>query len=291
MKISFNDAAPIASKFYLHPETSYDIEPSTPYFEKNKTYYLTYPEEHDQKLNIDPRVEYKLNNFAHRCDDFDFLDKSKTNILFAGCSSTFGHSISEKYVWTKKLYNSIVVKNKGPFHSIGIPGAGIERVVHNIIKYCNKFGNPDYIFIAHADFTREVLYKSETDEFINKIHINYNTNSLKSENDFDFYLMYKFQIFYRILEIYCSSHNIKLISSSWDSITIDRALRIFPNTFINKTLVLSEHAKNFNYDEVDKQDYDLLAIARDERHPGIIEQDLMYKIFLSEIPELTNCSD
>ena len=288
MSISFNDAAPKESKFYLHPEISYDVEPSTPYFEKNKTYYLTYPEVHDQKLDIDPRVEYKLNNFAHRSEDFSILDKSKTNILFAGCSSTFGHSLPEKYIWTKKLYDSLTFENKGPFQSIGIPGAGIEKIVSNILKYCYQFGNPDYIFIAHADFTREVLYKSETDEFVNKIHMNYDTHSLKLDDDFIFYLMYKFQIFYRILEMYCNSNNIKLVSSSWDSITLDRALNMFPNTFINKTLVLSEHAKSFNYDKINKKDFDLLPIARDDRHPGIIEQDMMYNIFLSEIPELTS---
>lgn len=288
MEISFYDAAPADSKFYLHPETSYEIEPSTTYFEKNTTYYLTYPEEHDQKLEIDPRVEYKLNNFAHRCDDFVKIDRDKTNILFAGCSSTFGHSLPEKYVWTKKLYNALPFENKGPFQSIGIPGAGIERIVSNILKYCNKFGNPDYIFIAHADFSREVVYLSESDQFINKIHLDYETNSI--DNSKDFYLMFKFQLLYRLLEIYCASHNIKLLSYSWDSVTLDRVVSIFPKTFINENKALDQYAKLFNYDSIDSDDKDFLVSGRDGHHPGIIHNDMVFNLFLSSFNKLTDNS-
>ena len=288
--MNFNDAAPPESNFYLHPEISNNIEPSTPYFLKNTTCYLTYPEEHDQKLEIDPRVEYKLNNYAHRCDDFSTLDKDKTNILFAGCSSTFGHSLPEKYIWSKKLYDALPLENKGPFNSIGIPGAGIERIVSNIFKYCNQFGNPDYIFIAHADFTREIVYSSETDEFINKIHLDYSDNSLRSDKDFDFYLMYKFQLLYRMLEIYCRINNIRLISLSWDNVTLDRASKMFPDTFINTKLDLYNHAKSFNYDLVDKEDFDLIPIARDKYHPGIVEQDMVFNLFLSSFNDLTDSS-
>jgi hypothetical protein len=284
--MNFNDAAPIDSNFYLHPEISNSIEPSASYFEKNTTSYLTYSEEYDQKLEIDPRVEYKLNNYAHRCDDFSTLDKEKTNILFAGCSSTFGHSLPEKYIWSKKLYDALPFENKGPFNSIGIPGAGIEKIVSNILKYCNQFGNPDYIFIAHADFTREMLYDSTTDQFLNKIHLDYRENSL--EQDKDFYLMFKFQLLYRILEIYCKSHNIKLLSYSWDSVTIDRLIRIFPETFINEHRSLDQYAKIFDYDSIDNDDKDFLVSARDRHHPGIIHQDMVFNLFLSSFNKLTS---
>ncbi len=285
MKVDFNEVVPFGSKFYLHPEISYEVEPSTTYFQKNTTHYLTYSEKHDQKLEIDPRVEYKLNNFAHRSEDFVELDKGKTNILFAGCSNTFGHSLPAKYVWTKKLYDALPVSNKGPFQSIGIPGAGIERVVSNIFKYCNQFGNPDYIFIAHADFSREIVYLEETDQFINKIHLDYEDNSL--DGDKGFYLMFKFQLLYRMLEIYCSSHNIKLLSYSWDSVTIDRAIEIFPKTFINENKALDQYAKVFDYDSIDNNDKDFLVSARDGHHPGIIHHDMVFNLFLSSFNKLT----
>lgn len=286
MTLHIDNIAPLGSEFYLHPEISNEIEPSTSYFEKNKTYFLTFSEQHDDKLDIDPRVEYKLNNFAHRSDDFSKLDSNKTNILFAGCSNTFGHSLPEKYVWTKKLYDSLQFTNKGPFNSIGIPGAGIERVVSNIFKYCNKFGNPDYIFIIHADLTREVKYISEQNKFENQIHLNYKSQTLDSDVDFGFYLVYKFQLLYRLLEIYCKSHNIKLLSSSWDSTNVGISSELFPDTFIKPNNLL-EYAKNFDINNIDKSDWDFLVKARDNHHEGIIYHQMMCDLFLSAVSDLT----
>lgn len=265
---------------------SNDIEPSTPYFKKNKTHFLTFSEEYDDKLPIDERVQYRLNNFAHRCEDFNKLDNQKTNILFAGCSNTFGHSLPEQYVWTKKLYDALPFKNKGPFNSIGIPGAGIERIISNIFKYCNKFGNPDYIFIIHADLTREVKYISEQNKFENQIHLNYKNQKLESDVDFGFYLVYRFQLLYRLLEIYCKSHNIKLLSSSWDSTNLNISCKLFPDTFIRPDNLL-EYAKSFDINNIDKIDWDFLVKARDGHHEGIIYHQMMCDLFLSAVSNLT----
>lgn len=263
------------------PQFGLNIEPSTRYFKPDTVEYLTLGEAIDQKLSIDPRVQYKLNNFGHRSEDFVHLDKDKTNILFAGCSSTFGIGLPEKYIWTQKIYDSIKTESLGPFQSITIPGGGPENIIDNIMKYCRNFGNPNYILVAFSDYSREVVYDIDLKRFIPKMNIDYNTGNTKCSVEEQFKLLYRFQLLYRILETFCLEAGITLISNSWDSATQEIGLALFSQSFIKSHTNLQDYIYSFDMDSIPKDDKDLMSIARDGHHPGIIAQSRMADSFLS----------
>lgn len=287
MIVDYNDVVNKVNKLLHLTEFSNEIDPATFYFKKNTIENLTHGERTMQKLLVDERVFYNLNNYAHRSEDFVFLDQTKNNMLFSGCSSTFGIGLPEKYIWTKQLYHDLPIKNKGSFQSLGSPGASAERIISNIFKYCNKFGNPKYIFIAFQDYTREIRYVESEGRFTNHINVNYETLSLDIEEGYDVYLIFKFQLLYRMLEAYCNSNNIILISTSWDTPTANILSKIFPKSFINLDIDLNKYIENFNIDAIDILDRDFLSVGRDGHHPGIIEQKMMADLFIQNFKQLT----
>lgn len=287
MKIDYEDIVGKFDKLIQLTEFSDEIDPATFYFQKNTVEYLTHGERTMQKLLVDKRVSYSLNNYAHRSENFNTLDQSKNNILFSGCSSTFGIGLPEKYTWTKQLYNNLPILNKGPFQSLGSPGASAERIISNIFKYCKNFGNPKYIFIAFQDYTREIKYIESEGHFTNYINVNYETLTLDVEEGYDVYLMFKFQLLYRMLETYCNSNNIVLRSTSWDTPTATVLSKIFPESFINLDIDLNSYIEKFNIDSVNVLDRDFLSVGRDGHHPGIIQQKMMADLFEQNLKQLT----
>ena len=81
-----------------------------------------------------------------------------------------------------------------------------------------------------------------------------------------------------------------MLSYSWDSVTLDRVVSIFPKTFINENKALDQYAKLFNYDSIDSDDKDFLVSGRDGHHPGIIHNDMVFNLFLSSFNKLTDNS-
>ena len=59
-----------------------------------------------------PKFQYRLNSNGFRSDHFKKLDTSNINILFAGCSFTFGEGLPEEYTWPRLLENNIKHKTK-----------------------------------------------------------------------------------------------------------------------------------------------------------------------------------
>jgi hypothetical protein len=287
VSIKYDKILNLGDNFLNLVEFSDNIDPSTSYFLKNSVEHLTYSEKHDQKLLKDNRIEYRLNNYSHRSEDFNPIDNTKKNILFAGCSSTFGIGLPENYIWTKNIYNEIKLENKGSFQSLTFPGGGADRVVSNIFKYCKKFGNPDYIFISFADYTREIIFKEEDLRFYNHINVNYKTMSLDLSTESAVNMFLRFQMLYRMLETYCHSNNIMLFSTSWDSVTVEPMSKIFSNSFFKNEENINDYVDNFNIDSIKKEDHDLLGIARDGHHQGIIMQKMMSDMLLKRFYELT----
>lgn len=268
--------------FYAHSQMSYRIDKAdASLFENSEVFTLNYPEE-----NIDKRVSYKTNNYGHRCDDFKKLDSNKKNILFAGCSATFGQGLPDNFRWSRKVYNSLDVPNKGDFHCLGIMGASVEILTTNIIKYCAEFGNPDIICISFADFTRETLYDYDNDIFMLKNHAKY------GEEDYDkltveskeilYKLLIKFKQFYSILEAYCVSNKIKLYSTSWDIHTGNFGESLGLKTFKKVKTVKPEEIIKKIYDNPEYSDHlDIFGIATDNAHPGIVP-NIMFSDFFIE---------
>lgn len=267
---------------YAHSQMSYKIDKADRnLLENNEVNTLSYPEE-----NIDKRVSYKTNNYGHRCDDFKVLDPNKTNILFAGCSATFGQGLPDKFRWSKRVYNSLDFENKGDFHCLGIMGASVEILVTNIIKYCSEFGNPNIICISFSDFTRETFYDYDADIFRLKNHAKYGEEEYKKltveSKEIGYWLLVKFKQFYSLLEAYCVSHNIKLYSTSWDIHTGTFGESLGLKTFKKVKTVKPEEIIKKIYDDPEYSEHqDIFGIGTDNAHPGIVP-NIMFSDFFIE---------
>lgn len=284
-----------SKEFFDGTFLSYNIDPSDEsliYY--NKEIMLTYAEERDFKIKPDEGLTYSLNNYGHRSEDFNKLDKDNYNILFSGCSTTFGDGLPEQFRWSKLMYDEIVIDNKGPFQCLSFLGGGADKIVGNILKYCNKFGNPDTIFVLFNDFTRHVTYDEDGAKFLSKINLKYSGDKAEisnGSNSYDFFI--QTQNYMRILEIYCNSNNIKLFTSCIDSSTSLALSKIDLTNF--KELNLSDLI-NKNINDIDfptketvlEEYHKYLIRARDGHHDGIINNFLIKDFFIKQMKGVNN---
>jgi len=189
-------------------------------------------------------IKYNLNSRGYRCDEFTNIHNNK-HILFSGCSITAGHSIDIENSWSFLLHQYIekIYKTSGYFN-IAISGQSISEIIFSIFKYCNEFGNPEEIYILYPDIDRE----------------SYITNSEKTKD----YLIFNLHF---LLEQYCISNNIKLISSSWafNNDISKYLIENGPQNIINKFKTFF----NLNKEDFEKNiNYNLDLIGKDGLHPG-----------------------
>ena len=171
----------------------------------------------NNKVIEGPDFNYDLNKYGFRSASFDNFNINNKNILFAGCSHTFGSGLPEKYVWHKKLVDEMSKKESFDSYNIGIPGAPTQTIIKNILTFFIKVGTPDYLFMLLPETSRSlrwdgnkyisVSYYPKPDDFssftkdysINYIH----EDALLTET-----------MLIHLLELLCESLNVKLIWSS-----------------------------------------------------------------------------
>jgi len=186
-----------------------------------------------------PDFNYILNKEGFRSKSFDEFNVNNKNILFAGCSHTFGSGLPESHVWVKKLIDKVSNNNSFDYYNIGIPGAPTQVIIKNILTFFVKVGIPDYLFMLLPETSRglkwdgnryaSVSYYPKSDGF-SEFTKNY-SNSYVHEDA----LLIETMLIH-LLESLCKSLNVKFIWSS----TI-----IFQNDF--------NEAMNFkNYISLDK---------------------------------------
>ena len=257
---------------------------------------LTYAEENNFKIEPSDEMSYYLNNYAHRSDDFEKLDKDKYNILFSGCSATFGDGLPDQFRWSKILYNDLDIKNKGPYQCLSFLGGGADKIVGNIMKYCYKFGNPDVICVLFNDFTRHVEYVEKENSFRSKINLEFDNKENKATITSDvnpYNLFIQTQNYIKILEIYCHMNNIKLFYSCIDSNTSEALsnieLKNFDGIDLYKLIRLSKNLSNYpEYSKIEKKYHKYFLRARDNKHDGIINNFLYKTFFLNKFKETRN---
>lgn len=265
-------------------EMSYSIDPATQYFFPGRQYDLTYAEEHDFRIKPNKKITYTMNNEGHRSEDFVRVDPNKTNILFAGCSSTFGEGIPEETRWVNRVHSQI--DNAGPLQVIGIPGAGADRLVSNMFKYFDKYGNPDYVFVMFADFSRHIEFDDldSGSKFKNVLMFDYEKKELVITNDKMETLLFQFQNYCRMLEIYCRANNIRLYTSSWDGLTSEEVLKTDLKSFDRMPFYkMPEYFSNLSKDDLDGLDKRLYFLARDGHHDGTIRHRFVGDHFIKRV--------
>lgn len=191
---------------------------------------------------IDEHNTYEINGLGLRGE----IDDNST-VLGSGCSITFGIGVPELGRWTNLLGN---ITNKS-VTNLGNPGASVETICTDIIRYCVSNKMPNEIFCLFPDFFRSMsvvdkeFYKShkQTDmnsddkpeiikdhlelRFCNPI-INVHKDHIFMEIRDKQYiedsrsphqLILNSVNFIYILESFCLTNNIKLHWTTWDLAT------------------------------------------------------------------------
>jgi hypothetical protein len=225
-----------------------------------------------------------LNSLGFRCDEF-ISNHTKKHILFAGCSVTWGDWLEKEEAWPSLLLNNLrKIEDVNGFFSVAYPGSSIAKQISFIFKYIYSFGNPDVIFFLMPNtgrfFTTEKINGkvSITASLINKKVNKEYPESIELVEHVTFEM-------YAMLEAYCKTNGIRLISSSWqhsdDPNIIGNTSEIFDGKF--ETFFsyknLGEPEWLYEYMKINK---DAKILANDNAHPGTARQAWFAHIMLNK---------
>jgi hypothetical protein len=230
-----------------------------------------------KKMYSDPNRTYIENSFGFRTEEFS----SKVDMIFAGCSLTYGAGIPEYGIWgnvlTKKLNLSSL--------NISKSGASISWIIDNLFKYFENYGNPKYLFCLFPDLYRhrvpvdgnhyaKKIKLDKNDPNLQKIKLeNVEQGTIGDNNNFfttlylNLYnkppkyvkLPYEYENIFsadlvvyenlrsiRHLESYCRAAGIQLIWSSWDQNFIEIAESLSENKNLKFSGFFNIYKNNFN---------------------------------------------
>jgi hypothetical protein len=118
-----------------------------------------------------PELTYRVNRQGFRSKHFQKLDPNKINILYAGCSWTFGEGIVEEHAWSNILSNKIQehCKKEVDYHNVSAMGASPHLIIKNVMAFIRNYGKPDYLFIEMSDHSRAITYSSQAKAFFRRL--------------------------------------------------------------------------------------------------------------------------
>lgn len=252
-----------------HPYMMQDYLEASNYKYENEYHFFdrTLPE-NIQNINVFKNpVEYKLNKYLFRCDQFTSTHKG-LHILFAGCSETFGEGGNISDSWSRKLYDQIKLNNEvSGYFNISSPGFGWEDIIHNTQRYVELFGSPDIIFILAPNIVRYLEYEKESDKF--KMVHKYPSNT-KNKRYFKLYAekFVSWTFMFKHFVNYCNTKKIKIVFTSWSQHDIDNFIRIksFSDLFISPGKILTIDNLENLYNNLQADD----ILRRDGNHRGNI---------------------
>lgn len=199
---------------------------------------------------------YAVNSMGYRSDEF----LETRDMIFAGCSQTWGDGVVYDGIWGNLLSESLGIKS----YNLGLGGKSTQFIVQNTIAFCKKYGNPKVLFCLFPEFTR-IEMKSDAEFMIGRtvsagskgkhtyslIQMTVNPNRTAkyskvphlAEEMIPLELSFSISIDYiNALEIYCKLHGIKLFWGTWDK---------FQDAYLNKNIG-SMNFENYVYLEQDK---------------------------------------
>ena len=162
-------------------------------------------------------IKYKLNKDLFRSIHFDEFDKNKNNMLFSGCSSTFGIGLPDECLWSSMVLKEI---NADESFNSSFFGHSIDIIIKNIMSFISKFGSPKIILICFPETSRIVKNDNGLYKVLNPNTNKYPEDSYKSRKKYYKNYDYKENLYYfssliHMLELFCKQANIKLLWTSW----------------------------------------------------------------------------
>jgi len=95
---------------------------------------------------ISSKFFYTLNSLKYRSEEF----YSNPEVIFSGCSFTYGMGLEEEYLWTDILAKKINKK----YINLALPGKSTSSIINNLYSYIREYGKPEYIFCLFPNFNR-----------------------------------------------------------------------------------------------------------------------------------------
>jgi hypothetical protein len=216
----------------------------------------------------DGTILYSYNKEGFRSDNF-YKTNDEIHILFAGCSQTEGIGSPLDTVWSKMLHDKLLSKNKtSNYFSIARSGYGWQKIILNFIKYAEKYGYPDHLFVLLPNVGRLWEWDDENSRwwyvqrFPNGQGLGKPADSRKnyfSEKplsvDEHRKLFINFVAGWKMFERLCEDNGVKLLWTSWDQEE-------------NKNYLSSDFSKNY----IHLSNEEFLQFIKEERPDGKMEE-------------------
>jgi len=214
---------------------------------------------------------YTVNSLGYRSDEFS----ETRDIVFAGCSNTWGVGVVVDGIWGNILSKSLNTKS----YNIGVIAKGTQFIVQNTIAFCKEYGNPKAIFCLFPEFTR-IEMKSDASFMVgqnsknSKVgrhrysiipsklnpekNIKYSKAPHLAEDIIPSEFLFSINLDYiHMLELYCELNNIKLFWGTWDR---------WQDKYLHE-----------NIDSTDFKNYVYLEQEKWDRHPNNRYMDQLHE--------------
>ncbi len=237
-----------------------------------------------------------MNNYGFRSDDFNSID-ANDNVLYGGCSNTFGLGLPVELTWAYVLNQKF---NKDKFFSVAVNSASSSIVIHNTIHYIRTIGKPKAIILLLPDLKRIVAkINHRVDKKIGSYMMFANTgkqvfeNKSKEDSFADYIiennLLLTFYQNIRTLEFICEELNIPLMWSTWNedlNELMKNELNGKLNHYVNLVDYLSEDLYQKN---LEASDSPFWVQSREGHYPGLtykIFADVLHKYWVEKYPNV-----
>lgn len=259
--------------------------------------YLEMDNVGDPKIVDGPVFHYFINQQGFRSSHFDTLDRNKVNILFGGCSWTFGEGLPEEHTWVRLLtdkMDTIHPDKRATYHNTGYMGSSISLIVKNLIGFCKQYGDPEYMFVCFPDVARSIYWSEYQERYIKMFpSINQFRQKMSPEQaEYSKNYIHENNIMYaadyiRYLEDYCKWKGIKLLWNTWHAGELEMWYQIGFENLIDmqhgETWRPSywDQSRPFPHENVKNLPY--WVIGRDDAHPGTCWTTTQAEMFFQEV--------
>lgn len=117
----------------------------------------------------DENIHYLLNSMNYRCDEFNqsTFTNSDLNIVFTGCSFTFGFGIPSDHTWPHIMHQELVKtfpdKNI-PYYNLGMVGCGLNTFARQIMNLTNAYNNIDMVVVLAPGVLRREVFSEDLED-------------------------------------------------------------------------------------------------------------------------------
>ena len=133
----------------------------------------------EENTLISSQFFYKLNSLDYRSDEF----YNSPDIIFSGCSFTYGIGLKKESLWTDILAKQINMS----YINLALPGKSVSSIINNLYSYFREYGHPKKVFCLFPNFNRFELPINK-DIIISERNLSnekYNSSPLLNDNSID----------------------------------------------------------------------------------------------------------